>query len=48
LLKGRLAVTGEVNFKALLSDMRPEMREGVFVFCTIAKDEDIPAALVLR
>jgi hypothetical protein len=25
--------------------MRPEMREGVFVFCTIADDADIPAAI---
>jgi uncharacterized protein len=38
-------VTSERNLKALLRDMKPEMREGIFVFCAIAEDKDIPAAI---
>lgn len=38
-----LAVVGERNLKALLRDMKPEMRDGVFVFCTIAAGERLPA-----
>ena len=38
-------MTGELNLEALLRDMKPAMQEGVFVFCTIAEDERIPAAI---
>jgi uncharacterized protein len=44
-LERRVAVAGERNLKALLGDMRLEMREGIFVFCTIAQGADIPAAI---
>ncbi|CCE08575.1 conserved hypothetical protein [Bradyrhizobium sp. STM 3843] len=43
-LKGA-AVAGERDLKALLRDIKPEMQEGVFVFCTIAHDGEIPAAI---
>ena len=36
---------GERDLDALLRDMKPEMRPGIFVFCTIATDQSIPAAL---
>ncbi|QPF88210.1 ACT domain-containing protein [Bradyrhizobium genosp. L] len=36
-------MVGERNLKALLRDMKPEMRDGVFVFCTIAAGERLPA-----
>jgi len=38
-------VTGERNLAALLRDIKPEMREGIFVFCTIANAEEISAAV---
>jgi uncharacterized protein len=44
-LERRTAVAGERDLKALLRDMRPEMQEGIFVFCTIADDAEIPAAI---
>ena len=37
-------MTGELDLEKLLRDMKPEMRAGVFVFCAIAEDEEIPAA----
>jgi uncharacterized protein len=40
-----MAVAGELNLEVLLKDMRPEMREGIFAFCTIADDKEIPAAI---
>jgi hypothetical protein len=36
-------MAGESNLAALLRDMKPEMREGTFVFCTIANDAKLPA-----
>ncbi|WP_065754215.1 ACT domain-containing protein [Bradyrhizobium paxllaeri] len=36
---------GEGNLAKLLQNMKPEMREGVFVFCSVPGDEKIPAAL---
>ena len=36
---------GEGNLKTLLQNMKPEMHEGVFVFCSVPKDEEIPATL---
>jgi hypothetical protein len=44
-LERRTAVAGERDLEALLRDMRPEMQEGIFVFCTIADDAEIPAAI---
>ncbi|WP_441236680.1 ACT domain-containing protein [Bradyrhizobium sp. 930_D9_N1_4] len=38
-------MTGERDLDALLRQMRPELRPGTFVFCTIAANERIPAAL---
>ena len=36
---------GESNLAKLLQNMQPEMHDGVFVFCSIPADEEIPAAL---
>jgi uncharacterized protein len=41
----KAAVPGEPNLAVLLRDIKPEMREGIFVFCTIAEGAEIPAAL---
>ena len=38
---------GEGNLKTLLQNMTPEMHEGVFVFCSMPEDKEIPAALKL-
>ena len=38
-------MAGERDLNALLGRMKPELRPGTFVFCTIAADETIPAAL---
>ena len=38
-------MTGELNLEALLRNVKPEMREGIFVFCTIAQGEEISAAV---
>ena len=40
-----VAVSGEHNLETLLQNMKPAMHEGVFVFCTIPEDEEIPAAI---
>jgi hypothetical protein len=42
---GRAAVPGEIDLAILLRDIKPEMHEGIFVFCTIAQGADIPAAI---
>ena len=36
---------GELNLAVLLRDIKPEMHEGVFVFCTIADGAELPAAI---
>jgi len=36
---------GERNLATLLQNMKPELQDGVFVFCSIPADEEIPAAL---
>lgn len=36
---------GEPNLAVLLRDIKPEMREGIFVFCTIAEGAEISAAI---
>jgi len=36
---------GERNLETLLQNMKPEMHEGVFVFCSLSQDEEIPATL---
>ncbi|RXT44970.1 ACT domain-containing protein [Bradyrhizobium betae] len=38
-------MAGERNLEALLKDMKPELRPGIFVFCTVPTDESIPATL---
>ncbi|MCK1653387.1 ACT domain-containing protein [Bradyrhizobium sp. 149] len=38
-------MTGERDLDVLLSDMKPDLRPGIFVFCTIPTDQSIPAAL---
>ena len=38
-------MTAKPELAALLSNIRPEMREGTFVFCTIAEGERIPATV---
>ena len=38
-------MAGERDLAALLRNMKPEMRDGIFVFCTIAGDKKIPATL---
>jgi hypothetical protein len=40
-----VVVTAETNLATLLRNMNPEMREGIFVFCTIAKETEIPATI---
>jgi uncharacterized protein len=45
ILRERAAMTGELNLATLLRDMKPEMHEGIFVFCTIAHSAEIPAAI---
>ena len=37
-------MTGERDLDALLRHMKPEMRPGIFVFCTIPPNEPIPAS----
>jgi hypothetical protein len=36
---------GERDLKTLLLNMKPEMHEGVFVFCSVAEDAEIPATV---
>jgi uncharacterized protein len=38
-------MAGEPDLATLLCDMKPEMQPGIFVFCTIAEDAEIPATL---
>jgi len=38
-------VAGERNLETLLRDMKPEMQDGIFVFCTIAADADMPVGI---
>jgi hypothetical protein len=38
-------MTGELDLKVLLRRMKPEMQDGIFVFCTIAETTDIPTTL---
>jgi hypothetical protein len=45
LLKEHTTMPGEGNLETLLQNMKPEMQEGIFVFCSIPEHEEIPAAL---
>ena len=45
LLKEHTTMPGEGNLETLLQDMKPEMQEGIFVFCSIPEDEEIPVTL---
>jgi uncharacterized protein len=38
-------VAGELSLEALLRNMRPELREGIFVFCTVESDKGVPTAV---
>ncbi|MDX3966244.1 MAG: ACT domain-containing protein [Bradyrhizobium sp.] len=38
-------MTGERDLDALLSNMKPEILEGIFVFCTLAPNVSIPATI---
>jgi uncharacterized protein len=38
-------VAGELDLQALLRNVKPELREGVFVFCTTAEGAEIPGAI---
>ena len=38
-------MSGERDLATLLQNMKPEMHDGVFVFCSIAADKEIPATL---
>jgi hypothetical protein len=44
-LKEHTAMPGEGNLETLLQNMKPEMHDGIFVFCSIPEDEKIPATL---
>jgi hypothetical protein len=45
LLKEHTAMPGEGDLETLLKNMKPEMQEGIFVFCSIPEGKEIPAAL---
>ena len=38
-------MSGGRDLAALLRDMKPEMHNGIFVFCTIAANEKLPATV---
>ncbi|WP_348637556.1 ACT domain-containing protein [Bradyrhizobium sp. ISRA443] len=38
-------MAGERNLDTLLRGMKPELQDGIFVFCTIAADEDVPVGI---
>ncbi|RQH16080.1 ACT domain-containing protein [Bradyrhizobium sp. RP6] len=38
-------MTGERDLKALLGNMKPEILDGIFVFCTLAPNASIPATI---
>ena len=38
-------VTGEPNLDALLKNMKPEILDGIFVFCTLVPGASIPATI---
>jgi hypothetical protein len=38
-------MAGEHDLQTLLRGMKPEIHDGVFVFCTIAEDTKLPATL---
>jgi uncharacterized protein len=40
-----MAVPGEFHLATLLKDMKPELHQGIFVFCTIAPEQDSPATI---
>ena len=44
-MRCRGSVPGEHDLKTLLREMKPEIHDGTFVFCSISKGEDIPPAI---
>jgi uncharacterized protein len=45
LLKEHTTMPGEGNLRTLLQNMNPEMHDGIFVFCSVPEDQEIPATL---
>jgi ACT domain len=43
--KEHIVMPGEDDLQTLLHHMKPEMQEGIFVFCSLPGAKDIPAAL---
>jgi len=41
-------MAGERDLAALLRNMKPEMHDGIFVFCTLANDTELPAGIEPR
>ena len=41
-------MSGERNLELLLQNMKPEMKDGVFVYCTVADNMDIPTGCPFR
>jgi uncharacterized protein len=39
------AMSGESNVKTLLEDMRPEIQDGIFVFCALPEDHEISSLI---
>ncbi len=38
-------MAGEKDFKKLISEMKPELQEGIYVFCSLSLDEKIPKSV---
>jgi uncharacterized protein len=38
-------MASELDLQALLTGMKPEMQPGIFVFCTISREAEIPAVI---
>jgi hypothetical protein len=38
-------MSGERNLELFLKSMKPEMQDGIFVFCTVAENIDIPGTI---
>ncbi len=40
-------MTGETNLSTLIREMQPQLNEGIYVFCSVSEDYNIPAREVL-
>jgi len=45
LLKEHTTMPGDGDLETLLQNMKPEMHDDIFVFCSVLEDEEIPATL---